>query len=194
MPAEIFRGRVQDQVGAEIERPLQHWRPGVVANQKRSGIVYDFRDGSEIDNFQQRIGRRLCPRQLCVWLQRFFHGGQIVHVHEIGFESPAQKNLTDQSRRSVRGVHVRQDVVARRKRLKDRHGCSRSGAECRGRGTAFQRAYPALQCLPVGIVVARVHEPARVRSVYVAFERRGQINRGGDCSGRRVNAVPGVNS
>src|SRR5439155_22412326 len=118
-------------IGAEIERPLQHWRPGVVANQKRSGVVYDLRDGSEIDNFQQWIGWRLCPRQLCVWLQRFFHGGQIAHVDEIGFESPAQKNLTDQSRCSVIGVNVSQEMIARHERLKNECGCSRSVAERR---------------------------------------------------------------
>ena len=112
MTAEIFRCRVQDQIGAEIERPLQHRRPSVVANDKRAGIMHDFRDGSEIDNFQQRIGRRFGPSQFCIWLQSFSDRSEIAHVYEIGFESPAQKNFSDQSRRAVVRVDVRQDVIA----------------------------------------------------------------------------------
>src|SRR6478736_9290437 len=39
MSAEIFRGGMQDEIGAEIEWSLQHRRPGVVANEKRAGVV-----------------------------------------------------------------------------------------------------------------------------------------------------------
>ena len=85
------------------------------------------------------------------------------------------------------------DVIAWRQRLKDGHGCSGPRAE-RGRNcTAFECADPALQGFPIGIVVARVHETARVRAIDVALERCGKVNWGGDCPGCRVNVMPGVN-
>ena len=62
MTAEIFRGRMQDQIGAEIEGPLDDWRPGVVANAERAAVVHDFGDGGEIDHLQERIRGRLQPR------------------------------------------------------------------------------------------------------------------------------------
>ena len=88
---------------------------------------------------------------------------------------------------------MRQDVIARRQRLKDGHGCSGPRAERGRHRPAFERADPALQGLAVGIVVARVHEPARVGAFDVALEGGGKVNWGGDCPGCRVNAVSSVN-
>ena len=34
MPAEIFRGRMQNEIDAEIERSLKNRRPGIIANGK----------------------------------------------------------------------------------------------------------------------------------------------------------------
>lgn len=66
---------------------------------------------------------------------------------------------------------MREDVIARRQRLEDRHACSRPGSE-RGRPcAALQRADSLFECLAVWIVVARIHEPARVGALGVSLER-----------------------
>ena len=71
--AKIFRGRMEDEIGAEIEWPLNDRRPGVIANTNAAGFVSDLCHGREIDNFQERIRRRFHPDQFRVWPQRFFH-------------------------------------------------------------------------------------------------------------------------
>ena len=66
---------------------------------------------------------------------------------------------------------MREDVIAWRQCLKDGHTCSGSrGERCRSRAT-LQRADSLLERLAVWIVVARVHEPARIRALGVALER-----------------------
>src|SRR5581483_3580965 len=61
MAAEIFRGRMQDDIDAEVERALDDRRPGIVANANRISGVSHFRDRSKIDNLQERIRRRFRP-------------------------------------------------------------------------------------------------------------------------------------
>jgi hypothetical protein len=51
MSPEIFCCGVQDQISAEIEWPLDYWRPGIIANENRSGIVRDFSERREINDF-----------------------------------------------------------------------------------------------------------------------------------------------
>ena len=67
---------------------------------------------------------------------------------------------------------MREDVIARRQRLKDGHARSRPGSESGRCGAAFQCANTVFECLAVWIVVARVHEPAGVRALGVSLERR----------------------
>ena len=50
-----------------------------------------------------------------------------------------------------------------------------------------------LKRLPIWIVVARVHEPARVSALDVALERGGQMNRSGHRPGCRIHLVSCVN-
>jgi len=88
---------------------------------------------------------------------------------------------------------MRKHMVARRKRLKDRHGRCCSGGECGSGRAALKSADAAFQSVAVGIIVARVHEAARVRAFDVTLERRGKINRGSNCSGGRINGMSGVN-
>src|SRR5207248_1416611 len=107
-----------------------------------------------------------------------FYGAKVAHVDEVGLYPPAQKNLADQSRSAVVGVNVRQNVIARCERLKDRHGRACAGGECRRACATLKRAGAAFQGVAVGIVVTCVHETARVRPFDVALEGRGKVNWG----------------
>ena len=91
MAAEIFRGRMHDEIGAEIERSLNDRRPGVVANAERAACVHDFGDGREVDNLQKRIRRRLHPDQFRLRPQRVFTASESLMSTKLGFQSPAQK-------------------------------------------------------------------------------------------------------
>ena len=88
---------------------------------------------------------------------------------------------------------MRQHVVAGGERLKDGHGRACAGGE-RGSGhAALERADAAFQGVAVGIIVARVHETARVRAFDVALECCGKVNWGSNSSGGRINGMSGVN-
>ena len=192
MAAEIFCRRVNNEIGAEIERSLQNRRPGVVANGDRARLAHNFRYRRKIDNFQQRIGRRFHPSQFRLRSHRFLHVIEIAHVDKIRFQTPTEEKRSQQSRRSVIRVDVREDMISRRKRLKKSHRGSRACAERRGCFAAFDRTDTALQRLAIRIVVARVHEPARVTSFHVALKCGGEMNGRGDGSGRRIDCVSGM--
>src|SRR5439155_9053303 len=96
---------------------------------------------------------------------------------EIGLKSPAQENFTEQTRCSVVGVNMGEDMITRRESLKNGHGHAGSRGERSRGGTTFQCTYTLLKGVTVRIVVAGVHESARITSFDVAFECGGKINR-----------------
>jgi len=59
----------------------------------------------------------------------------------------------------------------------------RSAAKGRGCFAAFDRAYSAFERLAVRIVIARVHEPARITALDITLECGGQMDRRGDRAG-----------
>ena len=61
MAANIFGGRVHDDIDTEVERPLQPRRPGIIANGDRAGGPRAFRNLFDIDNLEQRIRGGLDP-------------------------------------------------------------------------------------------------------------------------------------
>src|SRR6266404_8852735 len=85
-----------------------------------------------------------------------------------------------------------EDVIARSKCLEQSHcrGCPtpKRSSPC----AAFERADSFLERLTIWIVVARVHEPARVGALYVTLESRGKMNRNRNCAGGGIDCVPGV--
>src|SRR5256886_7911041 len=52
MAAEAFCRGMKNQIGAEIKRPLQHWRPSVVANANCAGVMNNLGDRRNIDNLR----------------------------------------------------------------------------------------------------------------------------------------------
>ena len=60
--AEVLRRRVDDDVGAEVERRLEvRRRERVVDDEQRARRVRRRRDGRDVDDVQQRVRRRLDP-------------------------------------------------------------------------------------------------------------------------------------
>ncbi len=63
--AEVLRRAVDDEVGPERERLLQVRRgERVVDRQQRAGAVRQLGDGGDVEDLQERIGRRLDPDEL----------------------------------------------------------------------------------------------------------------------------------
>ena len=67
LAVEVLGARVDDQVGAELDRPLQRRRAeAVVDRQQRAGVVRDVGQRADVAHLGQRIGRRLGEQQLGV--------------------------------------------------------------------------------------------------------------------------------
>src|SRR5918994_3764618 len=61
---QVLRRRVHDQVGPELEGPLQDRRgPGVVAGEQDPRLPGDPRDLADVGDLQAGIGGRLGPEQ-----------------------------------------------------------------------------------------------------------------------------------
>ncbi len=66
VPVEVLRRRMDDEVGAELDRASEHRRrDGVVDDDAGVGVVRDLRDGGEVDDVPRGIRRRLEPQHPC---------------------------------------------------------------------------------------------------------------------------------
>ena len=85
-----------------------------------------------------------------------------------------------------------ENVISGREGLENSHGSTASRSERSRSGTALERRDSLLERLPIGVVVARLHEPARVRAFDVAFESGGEMNGRRDGAGSRIYVVSGM--
>lgn len=84
-------------------------------------------------------------------------------------------------------------MVARGEGCKQSHCCRHAATEGRCGDSAFERAHPVLQRFAIRVIVARVHEPARISSFDIALKRGREVNWCRDCAGCGVNLVSGMN-
>src|ERR1041385_4484977 len=89
---------------------------------------------------------------------------------------------------------MRENVIARGQCLEQSHRRCRSTPKSSSGRAAFQRADSLLQRLTIWVVVARVHEPARVGALHVALKSGGEMNRSRNCAGGGIDCVAGVDS
>ena len=122
----------------------------------------------------------------------FFTSSRLLMSIKSASKSPAQENFTKQPCGAVVSINMRKDMVSRRERLKQGHRCRRATPKSRRSLAAFEQADAALERLTIRIVVARVHESARVRAFNVALEGGGKMNGRRNCPRCRINGVPGV--
>ena len=67
MAAQVLGRAVDHEVGAELDRLLQIGRrEGVVHGQQGPGLVGQLGDGGDVEDLQERIGRRLDPDEFRV--------------------------------------------------------------------------------------------------------------------------------
>ena len=126
--ADVLRRRMQYQICAEIQRPLEVRRcEGVIDQTERAVPVRDFRRSPDIGDAQQRIGGRLDPQESGSPRDRPFNGPEVgrfdkrkrqAEVFEHSLEEPigAAVNvprgdhmiaLLEQQHRGGRGAHAR---------------------------------------------------------------------------------------
>ena len=88
LAVEVLGARVDDEVGAELDRPLQRRRAeAVVDRQQRAGVVRDVGQRADVADLGQRIGRRLGEQQLRVRPHRRLPFGDVGLRDEGGLDA-----------------------------------------------------------------------------------------------------------
>ena len=126
MAGEVFRGGMNHDVGAQIERLLQVWRDeGVVDDHDGAVLVRDLGDGVHVVDLQQRVRERLEIDRLrrgllAVSADRMLQLAQVLCVHRVADEPPTVEMLVEQRVGAAVDVRADHNALAR---CEDRQHC-----------------------------------------------------------------------
>ena len=177
MAAEILRRRVDDDVGAELERALEEGRgERVVDDEDRARCVRRVRSRADVDHVQHGIRRRLDPDEARALVE------VLAEIREVGRGQVVEDVALGLVHLRRHPVHAAVDVrdqngtVARIDQVHDRRHGAEAGRErdavlrrLQGCETGLERS--ARRVRDAGVVVALVF-PDRVLDV-----RRGLVDR-----------------
>jgi hypothetical protein len=185
VPPEVLRGGVHDGVGAVLERALVDRRgEGVVDRDDRVAPASD--DRGDVDDVEQRVGRRLDPDQARVGAHSSGHRVDVGLVDHRVAQAPAREDLVDEAVGAAIEVGGNDDVVAGRAHGGDQRV---GGGHARGEGrrvAALQIAQRALEGAARGVGAARVVVVLDDLADGALHEGRGLMDGGDDRAERRV--------
>ena len=192
VPAEVLGRRVDDGVGAVLQRLLEERRgEGVVDDAAPTAVVGHAREGADVGDRQQRVRRGLDPDQLGRVGPRRGDGVHVGQVDRGVGDAHRPVDLVDQPPRAAVGVVGHDQVVAGPQRAQEGvlgghpagEGEAVAGALQRGDGASC-RTSPGRVVGP-GVLVLGL---ARL----VLGEGRGQVDGRDDGPGGRVGVLAGV--
>ena len=191
--AEILGRGMHDDVGAEVERALEHRRrPGVVHRAARAHCVGQFDKARDVHHTHERVRRSLHPQDLRVGPHRPLRCRQVRHVHHVGRNAPRGEDLAKLAKGAVVGIVGRKHMVAGRQRLKQRQCRGRAGGEGEPRDAVLERGERRLERAPVGVGGAGVDVPTPIAAVGLPLECRGEVNRRRDGARGGIGGVTGA--
>ena len=195
MPAEVFGGRVHDDVGAEDERLLQRRRrERVVDDDEGADRVPDLGEAGDVGDPQQRVRRRLDPHDLRRrGLDGGAHGVEITHVDDAQAHAPRPEHPGEQSVGAAVDVAAEQHLVAGRERGAQQRVF---GGEPRGERErvrpALDRGELGLQRCARRVSAAPVLVPTAQPADAVLGIRRREVHGRNDGAGGGVGLLAGV--
>ena len=178
MAVEILRRRVHHDVGAERERPGEQWRRcRRVDAKKRAARMRDLRDGRDVRDGPERIGRRLDPHQLRVRLHRGAHRVHVRHVDEIDAIAEQRRLVLEPVAQAPVADLRRQHVAAGRERQHHAGRGRHAGAEQQRLVRAFERRDHGFGLAHRRVVRPAVRVAGAVLVVGIADERGRDVHR-----------------
>ena len=172
MSAEELRGRLHDDVGAELDRAAEvRRRKSIVDDQRHTGCPRHGADRLEVGDFTRRVGDDLGVDGLRVVVDGGGNCSGVVRVHEARVYTESPKCDIELSDRAAVERRVRDDVVARPRQR--RHGEKLSGLATRcsnGADTALEVRHPFLERGD-----GRVGDPGVDRAELLESEEVGRI-------------------
>ena len=183
-------GAVQDEVGAELDRPLRVGaRERVVHHHGDAAVVCALRNGGQVGDAEHRVRRRLHEQHLGVGLEGGGGGVEVRRIDIAEVEPALAQHPLEEPVGAAVGVVGHHHVVAG---LQQRHHGPRGGQARRERErrlAALHGGDVALERRARGVVRAPVLV-ALVNPEAVLHVGRGLIDRGDNGAGRRVRLLP----
>ena len=192
VPAQIFRRRVEHQVGAELGGLLQiRARERVVHHGERVRFVRDLGERGDIEHLEERIRRRLDPDQLGARTHRAADRVQFAHVHRRQVDASTVEHSREEAVRSAVDVVGHDHVIALRKEVRHRVGRRHSRGEREAPARAFERGEAGLERRARGVPGARVFV-AFVLADRFLREGRGLKDRDNHRTGQPFGILPSM--
>ena len=184
---------MHDEVGAEFDRTLQHRRTeGVVDREDQAMLLREGGDLGEIDQLQQRIGRRFGPDHARVRTQGGLQCREVVQIDIAEIEpGGAAAHAFEQAISAAVHVVHRDDVTAGIERVEHGRGRGQAGREGVTLAAAFERGDAVLVGETGRVVRARVFEALMVARAALHI-RAGRVDRRHHRAGARVGFLSGV--
>jgi hypothetical protein len=201
MAAQPLGRRVQDEIGAVLERPAQVWRrEGVVDQQRQTMVMRDRGHLGQIQNFEPRIADSLGEHEAGLGADGCAIGVGIARIDEGRRDTEARQGQLQQIGAAAVQRLGRHEVTAGAHQRRDRQVQCRLAARGGDRADpAFERCDPLLEHRDRGIGDTRIDMPGALkieqrRRLIGALEHvgGGLIDRYGARAGRRVRPLPGV--
>ena len=161
LAVDVLGRRIDDDVGAELQRLLQERRgEDVVDDQPRAGLVGDLGDRGDVDDFERRIGRAF--EEAAPWSSSLTACPPLAEVGAVdqrrGDAVARQQLLDDVAARAEQRLR-RDDVVAGLEVAEEDGGDRRHAARRRPRGPgAFEKPHALLEHGDGRVGVARIDE------------------------------------
>jgi hypothetical protein len=200
VPADVLGRRVNDDVGAVVERPADNGRRRVVDDQRHAQLLADLGDLADREDPQLRVRQGLGVVGAGARVGRPAEVLRVARVDEADLDAEAVEGVGEEVPGAAVEVGRADDVVARARDVLDRHGRGRlARGDRERRDPAIERGDALLEHVAgrvrdPGVDVAELLEREEIRRMPGVIElvRRGLVDRHRDRAGGRVVAVTGV--
>ena len=171
MAAEELRRRMDDDVGAPVERAAQvRRRERVVDDQRRAVLVRDRGDGLEVEHGARRVADRLAEERLGLGPQRRAPGVEVARVDEVEVDRELAEEVLELGQRAAVERPRGDDVIAGLEQREEDRRLRREAAREGDRAGAALEARDAL----LEHRDRRVHDPRVGVAVLLQVEVRGR--------------------
>ena len=195
--ADVFRGGIDDDRRAMLERPRDQRRGRVVGDQRNAERAADVGDLADREDVELRIGEDLGVVSARLRVGRAAERLGIARIDEAGLDAELLQRLREQRPRAAVEIGRGDDVVAGLSEVQHRIGGGRlPRGDREGGSAAFERRDAGLERVPgrvldAGIDVAELFEREQPRGVPGVLELIGGrlVDRHRDRAADRVGAI-----